>query len=307
MPNYIPSKCLYFSEPLREAAEVIAESRNTITLADRILCFRIPSSDELKEIAGCHQQVVSVVDDDYWGIVKDRYLPLGYRSKMFYRLMNNGRHLRRLTDKWVVTSPALKNIYSGSAQIDPNWNSPDSVECHASREGLHLGFLGTRSHLHDLQVILPFIVSFLRDFTAARFTLFLGKHCPKALSELPNVTNYEPMSWKPYRDFLKHLEIDISLLPSHDTQVNLCRSRNKLFEAVYAGGVCLIDEHYAHKDYAKKHQLGVSFSPQQLCEALETYWEDRSQLTELQNTARASALALQAGIIEKQKEALLSP
>jgi hypothetical protein len=307
MNNHIPSKCLYFSSPVRETVEVIEESRNTITLADRIICFRIPSDDELKVAASRNQKIISVVDDDYWGIVKDGRLPLGYRSRMFYKLINNGRQLRRLTDCWVVTSPKLENVYPGAALIDPNWNISNSIKVPSSREGLHLSFLGTRSHLHDLRMILPFIIPFLQDFRATRFTIFLGKHCPKELSILPNVINYEPMSWGPYRDFLQGLNIDVSILPSEQTQVNACRSRNKLFEAVYAGGVCLLDEHYAHKDYAEKYQLGISHNQQELYSLLDTYTKDRSQLTNLQHIARINAVALQAGIIEKQKEVLLSP
>lgn len=300
-----PSKDLYFSNPLRRMVNIIAETKNTITLTDRIICFRIPSSAELSYIAESKLDVVSVIDDSYWAIVRDRHMPLGYRVRILCRLLRNASRLRNLTTRWVVTSPMLEASHPGSIRIDPCWNIGDSDGSALNTEGLHLGFLGTRSHLQDLRMILPFIIPFLRDSKIARLSLFLGKHCPKGLSELPNVTNYEPMNWETYRNFLGGINIDISLLPIANTKVNECRSRNKLFEAVYAGGLCLFGEHYTHKDFARKHQLGFSYSPQKLHELIESYLENRCRLRQLQHTAKVNAITLQGGIVEKQKKALL--
>ena len=300
-----PSKSLYFSEHLRGAADIVEESINTITLDDRVICFRIPSREELRKVVRNRRHVVTVVDDHYWGIVRDKRLPFGYRARMFRRLIKDWQRLKQITDKWVVTSPLLGRLYPGASLIDPNWDIAFDPGERVNRDGLHIGFLGTRSHLHDLETILAGVISFLQNFPAARFTLFMGKHCPKELLTLSNVTNYDPMDWQEYRKLLSGLEIDISLLPSQTTQVNKCRSRNKLFEAVYAGGFCLFDEGYTHKDYAEKHDLGVSFRPSNLGQILKTYMNDDDLLTGMQNTAKESAQALQAEIIEKQKAALL--
>ena len=300
-----PSKSLYFSEHLRGAADIVEESINTITLDDRVICFRIPSREELRKVVKNRRHVVTVVDDHYWGIVRDKRLPFGYRARMFTRLTKDWQRLKQVTHEWVVTSPVLGRLYLGASMIDPNWDIAFDPGERVNRDGLHIGFLGTRSHLHDLETILAGVISFLQNFPAARFTLFMGKHCPKELLTLSNVTNYDPMDWQEYRKLLSGLEIDISLLPSQNTQVNKCRSRNKLFEAVYAGGFCLFDEGYTHKDYAEKHDLGVSFRPSNLGQILKTYMNDDDLLTGMQNTAKESAQALQAEIIEKQKAALL--
>lgn len=305
MHEVLPSKQLYFGNHLRAEVNIQEESRNLIILNDRIVCFRIPSSRELHQVEQSGLPVVTLVDDHYWGIVKDRRLPLGYRSRMLRRLINNWRRLRHVTDKWVVTSPALEKLYPGASLVDPNWDIPSDCGNRVNQNGLHIGFLGTRSHLHDLEYILAGIISFLHNFPAARFTLFMGKHCPKELLTLSNVTNYNPMSWLEYRKLLRGLKIDISLLPSQSSEVNKCRSRNKLFEAVYAGGFCLFDERYTHKDYALKYDLGVSFRPSNVGQTLKTYMNDDNLLTGLKNTAKDSAHALQAKIIDKQKAVLL--
>ena len=307
MQNHIPSKCLYFSPPLRDKVEIISETRNTITLGDRILCFRIPSRYEMRFFSRCDKDVITVVDDNYWAIVKDGYLPASYRARMLSRLMYNEARLRQMTDKWVVTSPRLANNYPGAECIDPCWNISSASDHDRKREGLHLGFLGTRSHLHDLHKIIPFVMNFLRDSTESKLSIFLGKHCPRELAQLPNVKNYEPMRWQQYRQLLKSLEIDISLLPSQNTEVNACRSRNKLFEAVFAGAICLHDERYAHSDYAKMHQLGLSCEPSDLPKTLKGYCHNRSYLAKLQYAAKKNAVALQSAIIAKQKIVLLSP
>ena len=305
MDRSSPSKSLYFSEHLRDAANIVEESINTITLDDRVICFRIPSREELRKVVRNRRHVVTVVDDHYWGIVRDKRLPFGYRARMFTRLTKDWQRLKQVTHEWVVTSPVLGRLYPGASMIDPNWDIAFDPGELVNRDGLHIGFLGTRSHLHDLETILAGVISFLQNFPAARFTLFMGKHCPKELLTLSNVTNYDPMNWQEYRKLLSGLEIDISLLPSQNTQVNKCRSRNKLFEAVYAGGFCLFDEGYAHKGYAAKHQLGLPFRKQHVAYVLETYMNELALLSDVQSIAKTNALELQKQIVNKQKKVLL--
>ena len=120
------------------------------------------------------------------------------------------------------------------------------------------------------------------------------------------IANYtHRLNWQEYRKLLSGLEIDISLLPSQTTQVNKCRSRNKLFEAVYAGGFCLFDEGYAHKGYAAKHQLGLPFRKQHVAYVLETYMNELALLSDVQSIAKTNALELQKQIVNKQKKVLL--
>jgi len=249
-----------------------------------------------------NKKVITIVDDDYKAITQDNNLPLRYRLKTLRNYLTNFKELKRLTDKWVVTNAQLQKLYPGAQIIDPYWGMKPSPEVN---ENLQIAFLGTRSHLKDLMEIAPPLVSFLTRAPNTQFRIFLGEYSPKELSSLANVENVNPLGWKEYLTLLTQKRIDLSLLPSKKTSVNLARSTNKLFEAVFAGGICAFSDNYAHKDYAKEYQLGLNYDSIGLDQLLEKCHSNLPWLQEKKMTAHNNALLLKPQIKEKQKRVLL--
>lgn len=307
MPTTIPTKCLYFSHALRQGGPIYYESDRVVELEHKILCFRIPSEDELSFLRAARKPIITVVDDDYRAIILDSHLPLGYRFRMLKQYALRYRALKPLTTRWLVASQNLLPLYPQASRIDPFWNLGKTPKTATPdpRPFFHLGFLGTRSHLQDLISSLPALVSFLSSHPEVQLSLFLGKHCPRRLSALDNVKNHAPMAWRTYRKTLAQLNLDLSLLPSLDTQVNRCRSLNKLFEAFYAGGICLFEESYVHREFALHHHLGFSFTRNNLVSKLEHCLESPDLLRQRQTRGLTEALTLERSIAQQQRALLI--
>ena len=303
MRTTIPTKSLYFENALKDEISVLNETRHSIELDDRIIYFRLPYKREINRLS--NKKIITIVDDNYLSIIHDKNQPLGYRARMLSRYLNGFSLLRNCTQQWLTANDEITALYLNAQRIDPYWDicqrtSPVRVN------SLHIGFLGSRSHLKDLDSILPPLLSFLQDFPQVRFTLFLGKHCPPALANLVNVNNCEPSGWKEHHQNLQSLALDISLLPSLPTKVNACRSTNKLFEAVYAGGVCAFDSNYSHKDYALKEALGINYSSIGLKAFLVKSLHSRAWLELAMDKAYKQSLIIEQAVKNRQRELLLN-
>jgi len=112
-------------------------------------------------------------------------------------------------------------------------------------QGLRVGYVGTRSHYHDLSQIAPALRAVLDSHRDVTFVCY-GFEPPPPLASLPNAVVIEPTK-AACRDYLVYaaeaacLGLDIVLAPLADSEFNRCKSLIKMLEygamgvaAVYA-------------------------------------------------------------------------
>jgi len=99
-----------------------------------------------------------------------------------------------------------------------------------------IGYMGF-DHAHDLDMILPDLISFLRERPEVRFDLFGTIPVPEALFEFGDrVSTVLPV--RPYQAFLDKLadlDWDIGIAPLENTRFNYYKANNKWIEYTCAG------------------------------------------------------------------------
>jgi glycosyltransferase involved in cell wall biosynthesis len=99
-----------------------------------------------------------------------------------------------------------------------------------------IGYMGF-DHAHDLDMILPDLIAFLRERPEVRFELFGTIPIPEALLEFGDrISTVLPV--RPYQAFLKKLadlDWDIGIAPLENTHFNYYKANNKWIEYTSAG------------------------------------------------------------------------
>ncbi len=112
-------------------------------------------------------------------------------------------------------------LRSGREQIDETPNRP-----------LVLGYLGSHSHMQDLETVVPVLERLLtRHGNGLRLKLW-GIGIPQGLSECPNVEFVIPglVNYAEFAAYFSQQECDIFIAPLIDNQFNRCKSAIKYLE-----------------------------------------------------------------------------
>jgi len=187
-----------------------------------------------------------LLDDDFEAAIEDPALPDGYR--------------RRLADAWnacvmrthpdevaavIVPSEGLARLHGDRGhkiiRMDPSWNVPASFPdpgFHASP--MKVAFLGTRSHLGDLELLRPALTELGRTW---EFHHFLGSGAPEWLLKCRQVIAHPAHPWKSYLRRIGTLRFHICVYPMRPTAVNAARSCNKVMEHAMTGAASLYGCH----------------------------------------------------------------
>ena len=112
-----------------------------------------------------------------------------------------------------------------------------------------IAWLGTRSHLADLEMIIDNIKPVFSENRNFSFNVFLRKeHVPCWLGGFPGLILHKPLKWNIYYKNIPKLNFNICLYPLENNIVNKSRSMNKIIEHCYAGAVGIYSEWFVkHK------------------------------------------------------------
>jgi hypothetical protein len=187
-----------------------------------------------------------LIDDDIAAGIADPSLPEGYRRRleMAFRESVEERAFGRVA--MVITpSVRLEERYRAMGKevrrLDPAWPVPQEADLRHFHGGgpVRVAFLGTRSHLADLELLRAALEDPRREW---EFHHFLGVHAPGWLARRLLVSAHAPMGWAAYRRKLARLRFHVAVYPMKDTPFNLARSCNKLMEHAMVGAASVFSE-----------------------------------------------------------------
>ncbi len=209
--------------------------------------------------------IVFHIDDDLFGLP----IILGIDR---YRI---GRHPRRLhtlhsilneADLVLAATPALAarlgglvghgritSMPMGSAAAPPTRRSLDMT-----RERLTLGYMGSASHNHDLELVTPAINRILKEYPQVDVTLFgsIGKQ--PAARQIKARLQIQPGVFGDYPAFrkrLSELRFDIGLAPLRDIPFNRVKTATKWVEYAEAGIAVLASDVEPYRPMAEAGAL----------------------------------------------------
>ena len=102
---------------------------------------------------------------------------------------------------------------------------------HQDKKNLTFGYMASRGHQQDLEMILPAIAKILGNYPHTKFEVFGTISLPAQLTKFKNQVKSHPVV--PYNCFLQHLyelNWDWGLAPLQDTEFNRCKSPVKYLE-----------------------------------------------------------------------------
>jgi hypothetical protein len=193
---------------------------------------------------GCGSYV-ALIDDDVEAIIADEKMPTDYRKRLHSAWQKSALRLHpQAAVALVVPSEQLEAHYREKGhqviRLDPAWKVPELCPELPPRSGrLRVGFLGTRSHLPDLELLRPTLEDASRDW---EFHHFLGSHAPAWLQRLPHVCTRAAGSWPQYKRLIGQQRMEVCVYPLLPTRVNQARSCNKLMEHAMTGCAALYSD-----------------------------------------------------------------
>lgn len=240
-----PTADVYFLNAMGDlvAAEgpIVPLGPNLFATESAYVILRYISESELARLeAASRQRVYYVIDDDLAGIAGSADFPHDYRRRIGDFVRRMLPRILRLEPTIVAPSQLILDAFPAhpTQLVSPSYTAVRQQFGHfAAMERASVVFTGTRSHLADLQAVMPAITRFCAGFPNASFTTFLGRHAPPPLQALANVTNHAAMSWPDYRLFLARSSYHIALAPFRPTPLNQCRSHNKIHDHAALGAV----------------------------------------------------------------------
>ncbi len=161
--------------------------------------------------SGWDGPVHALIDDDIDAIIRDEFIPSEYRGRL-ERAWRSSEILANLDrmESIAVPSARLESIYKGLGKkivrLDPSWPVP-LVRIPRARSGFHdVAFLGTGSHLQDLELLRDALVDSMRAWT---FHHFLGKNAPVWMRGLPRIRAHSTSNWHQYRNLIGNHRFDL--------------------------------------------------------------------------------------------------
>lgn len=177
-------------------------------------------------------RILYVLDDDLESAKVDENLPRDYRKRLQMLQDQIVGPICGIADEIIAPSQRiLDSIRAGnSSLISPAFIHPaPDLSHHEDPATIDIVFNGSRSHLGDLEMILPALNAVLDRHPQARLTTFLGKYAPRGLSG-PHVSHLNPLSWEDYKKFLRANRFHIAVGPARPTKFNSARSSSRIMD-----------------------------------------------------------------------------
>jgi glycosyltransferase involved in cell wall biosynthesis len=215
-------------------------------------CFTNAQFDFLRICKALGQKIIYELDDDVWNIppYNPAYATLnafreGFNAciKMVDLVTVSTRDLAKVVLKYAGKSGVLLNTQTGRPipivvaenRIEERLFTPP-----ADPDPLLVGWAGSSSHIGDISLIEPAIVSCAAEHPEMTFQ-FRG--CVLAEdSPIIKLPNYRHVLWTPVPEYIARMPIwrwSIALAPVQDIAFNQSKSSIKLIEAGYCGIPCL--------------------------------------------------------------------
>lgn len=212
-------------------------------IGDVTVISRYASSEEIRNLlARKPRHVIYIADDNFSAAAEDTSLPEPYRRRMKFFVEGPWQEIKRIADSVLISSPALAHQYAQAVHyVHPFWHA-DAADTHhfESPKNLKLSYLGSRSHLQDLEAIKPALIDILSEFPNLTLTTWLGRFLPQDLMDTGRVIAYEPAPWWRYKNEITRHRFHLALYPLRPTTFNAARSSNKLFEHSATGAASLL-------------------------------------------------------------------
>lgn len=232
-----------------------------------------------------------LIDDDIPAGIADPALPGGYRQRLEQAFCESveTRAFDRIA--LVITPSArLEERYRASGKevrrLDPAWPVPQVPDLRHFAGGgpPRVAFLGTRSHLADLDLLRRAVEDPRRTW---EFHHFLGAHAPEWLARLPLVGAHAPMGWAGYRRKLARLRFHLAVYPMQDTPFNLARSCNKLMEHAMVGAASVFSARVPFAAMIRNGQDALLAADDEWTDLLHGLCADGNLLRKLAETGHA--------------------
>lgn len=209
--------------------------KNELYLADIILIQRATffSDHSIAEIKGPWQKTIYEIDD----------LLIDIPRTNPYRKLNKDRAkiigLIKDADAVTVSTERLKKhfqSYNRNINVIPNYIDPDIWNVEGKRDirddgRISIAFIGTPTHNHDLNIIVPAIKKILATYKDRVVFRFFGCITDE-LKALKGVEfSYELIQdYRVFAKYIKEQKIDIALAPLVNNEFNRCKSNIKFLE-----------------------------------------------------------------------------
>lgn len=249
----IPTTTLYFSGPLadriakggqaspgrpisRIAPTVFAVGEDAVVIRYATMASLAP----LRRARRIHY----VIDDDIFAAIRDKALPLGYRTRLGAFVRRILPHLLDLGPEIIAPSPAIlaSAVFAQlpRALLDPaRIGVAESFDHFWAPKTVNCVFMGTRSHAADLGSIDNALMAACEAEPRLRLTTFLGDHAPASLRRHPQIINRHPLAWNDYQSILRDERFHIALAPALPTPLNRARSISKILDHAAVGAAGL--------------------------------------------------------------------
>ena len=173
---------------------------------------------------------------------------------------------------------------------DADWVCPPQVD----NEGpIVIGYAGTNSHMHDLEMIEPALENISRKYKNTVAFTFIGCRTPR-LVRLPGTHFVDfDYSYPSYLQILRRSQIQISIAPLEDTAFNRCKSNIKWLEYSAAGFAGVYSNLPPYSSCVEQNYTGVLVGSdyRDWQTALEHFIEDREFRLSISAQARKAVLS----------------
>lgn len=244
-----------------------------------------------------------LLDDDFEAAFEDEGLPQGYRQRLLAAwetsvMMTHDREVAAV----VVPSPRLEQIHRSAGRrvirMDPSWRIPSEFPGQEVSAGpFKVAFLGTRSHLADLELLHSAITDARRTW---EFHHFLGKGAPAWLAGCRHVFAHKALPWKAYRHEIGRMRFHLCVYPTCETAVNAARSCNKIMEHAMTGAASLYSKNVPFRGQLSFLTERCLVSDEGWATIIAELQNDRRACHDLAKDSHALAVALASSARDQQ-------
>ncbi len=246
------------------------------------------------EPSGWEGPVHALIDDDIEAIIRDSTIPPEYRRRL-ERAWRSSEILANLDGIQSVAVPSvhLEKLYTALGKkvvrLDPSWPVPSVRKRRVRSVSRDVAFLGTGSHLQDLELLRNALTDSRRNW---KFHHFLGKNAPEWLRGLSGIQAHAALNWQHYRKGISGHGFDLCVYPAFDTEVNAARSCNKIMEHAMTGAAALYSATVPFTEKVAEISPGLLVREGEWREAITIHLNDIERLEDLAERSHAHALRL---------------
>ena len=252
----LPTTDLYFAHVLPHVERISGQAlppvrqiaRHCYKIGDVAVMSRYANRLELAFVKSLKpRRLVYLIDDDLQAGISDTSLSQSFRARLKRLQVGAWPHIVSAATDIIVPNERLAESYYGRAQVHlmhPVWHLPPASGAHfppvlTGEIPFRIAFLGTHSHLADLEHIADVLRSTLQAHPNVRLHMRLGDTYPKALQSLDNVISETSVGWRSYKAWIGEQRFHLALYPLRRTDFNAARSTNKLIEHSVVGAASL--------------------------------------------------------------------